>query len=88
MGFKKSNAALQMMGLMGMMAMSQDTEYNYLEREPIEIQPKPPRGTSEYFFNAMGEFSTGQMLKEDVVFYCYAINDKNAIKKFNRWDKH
>jgi hypothetical protein len=25
------------------------------------------------------------MLKEDVVFKCCAINDKNAVRKFKRW---
>lgn len=53
--------------------------------EPIEIQPKPPTGTKEYFFNSNGEFSTESMLKEDVAFKCCAINDKNAIRKFKRW---
>jgi hypothetical protein len=53
--------------------------------EPIDIQPKPPTGTKEYFFNSSGEFSTESMLKEDVVFKCCAINDKNAVRKFKRW---
>ena len=25
------------------------------------------------------------MRKTDVVFSCYAINDKNAVKKYNKW---
>lgn len=45
---------------------------------------RPPNGTKEYFFNAQGEFSTDRMLRSEVVFSCFAINDKSAIKKFNK----
>jgi hypothetical protein len=51
----------------------------------LPIEPKPPKGTKEYFFNSVGEFSTESMLKAETVFKCCAINDKNAIKKFKRW---
>ena len=45
----------------------------------------PPKGTKEYFFNGVGEFSTEKMLKTETIFKCYAINDKNAIRKFKGW---
>lgn len=51
----------------------------------VPKEPMPPKGTKEYFFNSVGEFSTEQMLKTETVFKCYAINDKNAIRKFKRW---
>lgn len=51
----------------------------------LPIEPKLPKGTREYFFNNVGEFSTESMLKSETVFKCCAINDKNAVKKFNRW---
>jgi hypothetical protein len=50
-------------------------------------EPQPPKGTKEYFFNSVGDFSTEKMLKTETVFKCYAINDKNAIRKFKRWEK-
>lgn len=52
----------------------------YLPKEPI-----PPAGTKTYFFNSEGEFSTTSMRKDECVFKCFAINDKNAKRKFERW---
>lgn len=60
----------------------EDYPYNRIPRAPI-----PPKGTKEYFFNEVGEFSTEQMLKTETVFMCYAINDKNATRKFKQWQK-
>lgn len=74
-----------MLAMMSMALMSENYGYDYSKKEPIEIQPKPPKGAKEYFFNERGEFSTEQMLKSETVFMCYAINDKNAIRKFERW---
>jgi hypothetical protein len=54
----------------------------YLPKEDFEI---PPKGTRTYFFNYSGEFSKESMLRTEVVFKCFAINDKNAIRKFNKW---
>ena len=51
----------------------------------IPKEPMPPKGTKEYFFNSVGNFSTEQLLKTETVFKCYAINDKNALRKFKRW---
>jgi hypothetical protein len=51
----------------------------------LSKEPQPPKGTKEYFFNSVGEFSTEQMLKTETVFKCFAINDKNAIRKFNAY---
>ena len=63
--------------------------HGYEQPMPIEkrTRPKldiPPQGTKQYFFNAIGEFSNTQMRKDECVFICYAINDKNAIRKFNK----
>jgi hypothetical protein len=46
---------------------------------------KPPNGTKEYWFNQQGEFSTTGMKRDEIAFKCVAINDKNAIRKFNRF---
>ena len=54
-------------------------------KRPLEPHQKPiPKGMKLYFFNIEGEYSTDHMLKTDVVFECFASNDKNAIKKFNK----
>jgi hypothetical protein len=67
-----------------MMAMSHGNEFGYDFGKPVEIQPRPPKGTKEYFFNQYGDFSTESMLKSEVVFKCWASNDKNAVRKFNK----
>jgi len=46
-----------------------------------------PKGCKEYFFNDNGEFSTDHMRRSECVFTCYAINNKSAIKKFNKRKK-
>ena len=51
----------------------------------LPIGEKPPSGTKEYFFNSSGEFSNQSMRKDETVFKCFAINDKNAKRKFNLW---
>jgi hypothetical protein len=55
------------------------------DHEPLEIQPRPPKGTKEYFFNGLGVYSTESMLKTETVFKCHASNKKNALRKFNKW---
>lgn len=50
-------------------------------------EPKAPKGSKEYFFNAEGEFSTAHIPKGECVFQCFAINDKNAIRKFKNRNK-
>lgn len=54
----------------------------YLPKEDFE-EPRP--GQKTYFFNAAGKFNNNKMLRTECVFKCFAINDKNAIKKFNRY---
>jgi len=52
------------------------------------IIPRPYKGQKCFFFKANGEHATERILKEECVFQCYAINEKNAIKKFNRYIKN
>ena len=54
------------------------------EKESLPHNKPTPKGTKLYFFNTKGEFSTDHTLKADVVFECFAINDKNAIRKFKK----
>ena len=50
-----------------------------------DVEPHIPAGAKQYFFNIQGEFSTERMLRSEMVFNCVSINDKNAIRKFNKW---
>jgi hypothetical protein len=83
---KQNVAAIMAMALamgegQGMMFTGRGEEaFVYLPKDPI-----PPAGTKTYFFNELGEFSTEQMRKDECVFKCFAINDKNAKRKFERW---
>lgn len=83
------NKKTKMLALLGMgLAMMPPDQHDVLmgmEEKPVVKTPpqkKPPSGTKEYFFNGNGEFSTDHMRKIECVFKCYAINDKNAIRKF------
>lgn len=69
--------------------------YNYRNRtEEIlnsskDFEEKPQPGQFDYWFRKDGTFLSSRneerMLTEDVFYECFAINDKTAIKKF---DKH
>jgi hypothetical protein len=60
----------------------QQNEHPEKPKEPII-----PKGQFHYWFRADGTFlnekQSERMLKEECVFKCFALNDKNAIKKFN-----
>ena len=62
-------------------------KYTSCQKEVTE--PQPQKGQKYYCFRNDGTFvqyeRDGPMLREEVVFKCYAINDKNAIKKFKKW---
>ena len=85
----KKNSLLATM-LLGA-AMSDSMSPNEFIETPKKRETKsniiipPPKGTKEYFFNIKGEFSTESMLKTETVFMCFSINDKNALRKFNKW---
>lgn len=51
----------------------------------VNIPPVIPKGCKEYFFAIDGRFSTEKMLRSECVFKCVASNEKNAIRKFNKW---
>ena len=54
-----------------------------------EPRVKPQKGQFHYWFRIDGTFlnekQSERMLKTECVFTCFAINDKNAIKKFNKF---
>jgi hypothetical protein len=86
-----------MLGIMSMMAMMSGEDFP-MDYSPIKkpktkkpLEEKPQNGQFHYWFRSDGTFLSEKqgerMLKEDCVFKCFAINDKNAIKKFNKFIK-
>jgi len=67
------------------MRMFSEHDGDIIKRQPTKKEPPNPKGTKPYFFNQFGEFVNGRMKKEDCVFICVSINDKNATRKFNKW---
>jgi hypothetical protein len=64
------------------------------ERNPNSkrtIEPQPQKGQFTCWFKEDGIFlnekQPERMLKSECVFKCFAINDKNAIKKYNAFVK-
>jgi hypothetical protein len=53
------------------------------------FEPKIPSNHKYFSFKADGTFTCYEkqepMLKSEYVFSCYALNSKNAIKKFNKF---
>ena len=80
---------------MAMMAMMGESNIdNFQQEEPKLLKkqkPKEviPKGMKYFLFRQDGTFKDyekdGLILKEEVYFRCYAINSKNAIKKFNKF---
>ena len=66
------------------------TNRTNFERKVIP-EPIPQKGQFHYWFREDGTFinekQSERMLREECVFKCYSINDKNAIKKFNKFKK-
>lgn len=52
-----------------------------------DFETKPQKGQFHYWFRADGTFlnekQDERMRKDECVFKCFSINNKNAIKKFN-----
>ena len=90
---KKLHGYFGMALVMAMMSetnFAQENEPRKFERNPKkDIEPKPQKGQFHYWFRADGTFlnerQSERMRKDECVFVCFAINDKNAIKKFNKF---
>ena len=88
---------MKVKGMLGMalaMAMMSDVNMMDYKETPREynpkpkknIEPQPKNGQFHYWFRADGTFlnekQDKRMRKDECVFKCFAINNKNAIKKF------
>ena len=90
MSAKSKLYTIAIMGAMlSSMAQTSEREYYDKEHEPNKEPKKPiiPNGCKEYHFTRSGRFDTTENMWNDIdyVFTCVASNDKNAIKKFEKW---
>ena len=92
MSAKSKLYTMAMMGAMlSSMAQTSEREYYEKEHEPNKEPKEPiiPKGHIHYWFRIDGTFlnekQSERMLKEECVFKCFALNEKNAIKKFEKW---
>ena len=76
-------SAMSAMAIMSGNVSFKNDDYIGDDYRPLK-EPPIPKGTQEYFFNANGEYSTSHMRRDECIFKCFAINDKNAIKKFHK----
>jgi len=60
-----------------------------IERMKSKKEPKKiiPNGCKEYHFTRSGRFDTTENMWNDIdyIFTCVASNDKNAVKKFDKF---
>lgn len=84
-----------MLGMMGMMlAISGDSmmrDEMSSNREILNKQPPKkiiPKGCKKYYFTRGGRFDTDDSKWDDVdyIFDCIAMNEKSAMKKFEKWE--
>lgn len=92
----KNNGFLAMMAMMSITSMNMDRAVDrMLDDEydepvtPIITPLTPKKGQFMYWFRYNGTFLSDRhserMLKDEVFFICFSINDKNALKKFNKY---
>lgn len=77
-------AAMVMLGGFGSPLGEQYNEPKRMEPEPEEPVLIPPPGTKIYYFDDAGR----QLIEpssNSVAFKCFAINYKNAQRKFEKW---
>jgi hypothetical protein len=90
---RKNFGALAMMSILAVTAEQQyknhdatEAKHKLKKSEPKQIEPPIQKGMKYYCFRSDGTFKQyerdGAMLKEEVAFSCWSLNDKNAIKKF------
>lgn len=81
---------LAMATMLGSFAQTSEIDYYGQERKTSSKPKEPiiPKGCKEYHFTRSGRFDTTENMWNDIhyVFSCYASNDKNAVRKFEKWD--
>lgn len=88
---RREDSIMMSLAALGMMREGDvfDEISNLYPRIPLEPHPPiPPSGCKTYWFKSSGDFSSDRMLRSEVVFTCFAINDKNAKRKFDKWNQN
>lgn len=82
LGLTFAMAGMHMHGALGH---SNRQSVSELVNKKKDCKAIPPAGTKPYFFDADGNFSNTAMKKGECVFDCFAINESNARRKFEKW---
>lgn len=77
--------------LLAAMAFQEDkVHYENTDFEDAPVQPKKkfiPKGCEYYHFDKDGNWTTADSSPSGTIFSCIARSEKNAIKKFNKFNK-
>ena len=83
----KANGILGMALAMAMMSeasFSRENAPREYKPNSKDFEPKPQKGQFQYWFRSDGTFLKGNKI-ENLFFTCFAINDKNSVKKFKSY---
>ena len=83
----KKSIALQSLAMLAFMS-SSNTNFGKNESptkfsKSKNIEPNIPSSLKEYWFDCFGNFTHDSPFQYS--FHCFALNDKNAIRKFNKF---
>ena len=79
-----------MMAMYGLMLSSVDNKMHEFEIEQKQqgkkMSLRKPKGTKHYYFDSDGKFYFLPLPNPNItiIFECFAINDKNAVHKYNK----
>jgi len=91
----KKSSILAFIGMSAMASAMENLSYNPNQGKvkpnlSRSFGPKIPSNHKYFSFRADGTFTTDRtqepMLKSECVFSCFALNSKNAIRKFNQFN--
>lgn len=91
----KKSSILSFLAMNAIASAMEHPEFSPVHRETKRVklgrvfEPKVPSNHKYFSFRADGTFicyqDQGPMIKSECVFSCFALNSKNAIKKFNQF---
>ena len=55
--------------------------------DELSVEDQVPKGCKTYYFSMDGTYTLTKPMKITPYYWCYAINEKNAIKKFKKFKK-
>jgi hypothetical protein len=92
----KKSPILSFLAMSAIASAMEQPEFSPVHREPKKFklgnqvfEPKVPTNHKFFSFRIDGTFTCyqeqGPMIKSECVFSCFALNSKNAIRKFNQF---